>query len=97
VLRASASREEKRKQIHRFARPGNPYGANSAPAGLAHDRRSFRLRKIHILSILLLTVAAAVGLLRTEAGVAKSQRHLLYMTLSAGFHHESVPLSTESR
>ncbi len=53
------------------------------------------MRKFQVLSVLLLAVAAAAGLLRTEARAAKSKRQLLYMTLSAGFHHESVPLSTQ--
>ena len=43
--------------------------------------------------------AVAIGFIgmRTQSMVAKSRRpkRLLYLTLSAGFHHESVPLSRE--
>ncbi len=50
--------------------------------------------------VLVLTIASAavVGLYVSQARpahAAKGKRKLLYMTMSAGFHHESVPLSRE--
>lgn len=53
------------------------------------------MRRIQAVFVLALTIVSGLVLLRTEAGAAKSKNQLLYMTLSAGFHHESVPLSTQ--
>lgn len=57
------------------------------------------MRKLGWLLVLVLGIASAavfgVRLFKGPSAHAKEKRKLLYMTMSAGFHHESVPLSRE--
>jgi type 1 glutamine amidotransferase len=53
-----------------------------------------RLRAVPLF-FLILAVLAALTLPRAAAAKTRRKGKLLYMTLSAGFHHEVVPFSTE--
>src|SRR5947199_3091321 len=53
------------------------------------------MRKFGLFVLILIALAGPTYLLRVQPGQARSGRRLLYLTMSAGFKHDSIPLSRE--
>ena len=53
------------------------------------------MRKFGLFVLILIAIAGPTYLLRVQPGQARSRRRLLYLTMSAGFKHDSIPLSRE--